>query len=124
MSKDNYKEDRHSKYRYSEYDAGEDYYADEEKFEEDLRKYRVDVIKCLMKYGNFSQEEAALRIDRSHLLEVEDRRYAYLIFHDEAYHIAMCLIYRGQEGYYWHLHPELWPPPKDAYDFKDIDYKE
>ena len=77
------------------------------------------VVKCLVKYGNKSEEEALNLVnsfwEKAGEFTVDDYR-----LHEDPYYWAMCIFHDRQIGDNrpeWWKDPTLWPPPKEFLEY-------
>lgn len=82
--------------------------------DDEVQKFRENVIKCLVHFGNLSEDEAEKRVEATQFfknLETEGERAA--LFHEIPYYYAMVILYDDANPL-WYKNPALWPPPLDV----------
>ncbi len=80
----------------------------------ELEAFCEEIVRSLMKYGQFDEVTARKMLEDSGLCALENNRSVTeraLFFHEVPYYWAMNLIHKDSE---WWQNPELWPPPEDA----------
>lgn len=81
----------------------------------DKIEFYREIVDCLVKYGNLSNEDAQLLLSKSNIYKSDTDDDFELISHETPYYWAMWLLY-AKENPDWHKNPKLWPPPKDYLD--------
>jgi hypothetical protein len=85
--------------------------------EELLSLFCNEIVRCMVKYGQITEQEAQWRLDKSRLCatnETEREGYRSMLFHDPPYFWAMHILHSKQNPQWFNdpgLH--LWPPPED-----------
>lgn len=80
--------------------------------DQELEKFRLDILYCLATYGGLPNEEAERVLSETTLLDVKTQLDRDMLFRELPYYWAMELLY-AEKFPNWHRDPELWPPPKD-----------
>jgi hypothetical protein len=81
----------------------------------DKKEFCTEIIKCLIKYGDLSIEDAQLLVSNSKICVTESNDDFDLISHETPYYWAMWLKY-SKELPDWYKDPNFWPPPQEYLD--------